>query len=79
MQGKQQIPRRHYTDDFKAQAVTLASSIGQAQAARKLDMSADAELALRTALRTLHADSRGTYARPRLVHGLRTKGQSVSE
>jgi transposase len=38
MQGKQHIPRRHYTDDFKAQAVTLASSIGQAQAARKLSM-----------------------------------------
>ena len=39
MQAKQRIPRRHYTDDFKAQAVTLASSIGQAQAARKLGMS----------------------------------------
>ncbi|MDR1229362.1 MAG: transposase, partial [Azoarcus sp.] len=39
MQAKQGIPRRHYTDVFKAQAVTLASSIGQAQAARKLEMS----------------------------------------
>ncbi|MDR1367925.1 MAG: transposase [Candidatus Accumulibacter sp.] len=39
MQGKQRISRRCYTNDFKAQAVTLASSIGQAQAARKLDMS----------------------------------------
>ncbi|MDR1368135.1 MAG: transposase [Candidatus Accumulibacter sp.] len=39
MQGKQHIPRCHYTDDFKAQAVTLASSIGQAPAARKLDLS----------------------------------------
>jgi transposase len=39
MQAKQGIPRRHYTDDFKAQAVTLASSIGQAQAARKLERS----------------------------------------
>jgi transposase len=39
MQGKQHISHRHYTDDFKAQAVTLASSIGQAQAARKRDMS----------------------------------------
>jgi transposase len=38
MQGKQGISRRCYTDDFKAQAVTLASSPGQAQAARKLDM-----------------------------------------
>jgi transposase-like protein len=27
MQAKQRIPCRHYTDDFKAQAVTLASSI----------------------------------------------------
>jgi transposase len=37
-QAKQEKPRRCYTDDFKAQAVTLASSIGQAQAARKLSM-----------------------------------------
>ena len=39
MQGKQGIPRRHHTDDFKAQAVSLASSTGQAQAARKRDRS----------------------------------------
>jgi transposase len=39
MQGKPGGPRRCYTDDFQAQAVTLASSIGQAQAARKLDRS----------------------------------------
>lgn len=33
------IPRRRYTDDFKTQAVTLANSIGRAQAARQLDIS----------------------------------------
>ncbi|MDR1424121.1 MAG: type II toxin-antitoxin system PrlF family antitoxin [Azoarcus sp.] len=38
MQAKQESPRRCYTDDFKAQAVTLASSIGQEHAARKLGM-----------------------------------------
>jgi len=35
----QRIPRRQYTDDFKAQAVALAESIGPAKAARQLDMS----------------------------------------
>jgi transposase len=35
----QQITRRRYTDDFKAQAIALAESIGRAQAARQLDMS----------------------------------------
>ena len=35
----QRIPRRRYTDDFKAQAVALAGSIGRAQAARQLDIS----------------------------------------
>ncbi len=33
------IPPRQYTTDFKAQAVTLAESIGTAKAARQLDMS----------------------------------------
>ncbi|MDR1063385.1 MAG: IS3 family transposase [Azoarcus sp.] len=37
----------------------------------------EAELALRTALRTLHAGSRGTYGRPRLVRGLRAGGHAV--
>lgn len=36
----QRITRRRYTDDFKAQAVALAKSIGPAKAARQLDMSA---------------------------------------
>ena len=36
----QHITRRRYTDDFKAQAVALAESIGPAKAARQLDMSA---------------------------------------
>jgi transposase len=35
----QRILRRRYTDDFKAQAVALAESIGPAKAARQLDMS----------------------------------------
>jgi len=35
----QRIPRRQYTDDFKAQAVSLAESIGPAKAARQLDVS----------------------------------------
>jgi transposase len=35
----QRIPRRHYTDDFKAQAVTLAEAVGPAKAARQLDIS----------------------------------------
>jgi len=35
----QRIPRRQFTDDFKAQAVALAESIGPAKAARQLDMS----------------------------------------
>lgn len=35
----QYIPHRHYTSDFKAQAVPLAESIGQAKAARQLEMS----------------------------------------
>lgn len=35
----QRIPRRRYTDDFKAQAVALAESVGRAQAARQLDIS----------------------------------------
>ena len=30
--------RRRYTDDFKAQAVTLAESIGRTKAARQLDI-----------------------------------------
>lgn len=33
------ISRRRYTDDFKAQSVELAESIGRARAARQLDMS----------------------------------------
>lgn len=33
------IPRRRYTDDFKAQAILLAESLGPAKAARQLDMS----------------------------------------
>ncbi|MGH7015428.1 MAG: transposase [Stellaceae bacterium] len=36
---QQRIPRRQYTDDFKAQAVSLAESVGRAQAARQLGMS----------------------------------------
>jgi transposase len=35
----QRIIRRRYTDDFKAQAILLAESIGPAKAARQLDMS----------------------------------------
>ena len=35
----QHIPRRRYTDDFKAQAILLAQSLGPAKAARQLDMS----------------------------------------
>ena len=35
----QRIPRRQFTDDFKAQAVTLAESMGPAKAARQLDIS----------------------------------------
>jgi transposase len=35
----QRIPRRRYTDDYKAQAVALAESIGPAKAARQLDVS----------------------------------------
>lgn len=35
----QRIPRRRYTDDFKAQAIALAESIGPAKAARQLDLS----------------------------------------
>ena len=35
----QRIPRRQFTDDFKAQAVTLAETIGPAKAARQLDIS----------------------------------------
>jgi len=30
------IPRRHYTDEFKAQAVVLSESVGRAKAARQL-------------------------------------------
>ena len=35
----QHIPRRRYTDDFKAQAILLVQSLGPAKAARQLDMS----------------------------------------
>ena len=35
----QHITRRRYTDDFKAQAIALAESIGRAKAAQQLDMS----------------------------------------
>lgn len=35
----QRISRRRYTDDFKAQAIALAESIGPTKAARQLDMS----------------------------------------
>ena len=35
----QRITRRRYTDDFKAQAILPAESIGPAKAARQLDMS----------------------------------------
>ncbi|OLH86981.1 transposase [Xanthomonas oryzae] len=35
----QRITRRRYTDDFKAQAISLAESVGLAKAARQLGMS----------------------------------------
>jgi transposase len=35
----QRITRRRYTDDFKAQAIALAESIGRANTARQLDIS----------------------------------------
>jgi transposase len=35
----QRVSRRHYTDDFKAQAIALAESSGPAKAARQVDMS----------------------------------------
>jgi transposase len=35
----QTLPRRSYTEDFKAQAIVLAESLGQARAARQLEMS----------------------------------------
>ncbi|WP_164972183.1 transposase [Luteimonas sp. YGD11-2] len=35
----QPVPRRRYTDDFKAQAIALAEAIGPTKAARQLDMS----------------------------------------
>lgn len=34
----QGIPRRHYTDDFKAQAVALSDSIGRTKTARQLEI-----------------------------------------
>src|SRR5690554_6845536 len=36
----QRIIRRRFTDDFRAQAVALAESLGPTRAARQLDMSA---------------------------------------
>lgn len=36
------IPRRRYTEDFKAQAVSLAESIGPTKAGRQLDISVKA-------------------------------------
>lgn len=33
------IPRRSFTDDFKAQAVSLSDSVGRTNAARQLDIS----------------------------------------
>jgi len=35
----QRVPKRRYTDEFKAQAIALGESIGPAKAARQLDMS----------------------------------------
>jgi transposase len=35
----QRITCRRYTDDFKAQAILLAESLGPAKAARQLDLS----------------------------------------
>ena len=34
----QSIPRRIYTDDFKAQAVSLSDRVGRTTAARQLDV-----------------------------------------
>ena len=35
----ERVPRRHYTDDFKSQAIALAGTLGRAQAARQLSIS----------------------------------------
>ena len=35
----QRVPRRRFTDEFKAQAIVLGESIGPAKAARQLEMS----------------------------------------
>ena len=35
----QRVPKRRYTDEFKAQAIALGESIGPSKAARQLDMS----------------------------------------
>ncbi len=48
----QRIPRRQFTDDFKAQAVVLAESIGPAKAARQLDVSVKTLANWLTAART---------------------------
>ncbi len=35
----QRVSCRHYTADFRAQAIALAESVGRGKAARQLDMS----------------------------------------
>ncbi|MCB1640931.1 MAG: transposase, partial [Xanthomonadales bacterium] len=37
----------------------------------------DPDLAVRADLRSIHASSRGTYGRPRLVHALRARAHAV--
>ena len=36
--GKKEVPDRHYTDEFKVEAVRLAESIGSNPAAKRLGM-----------------------------------------
>jgi len=69
--------RAHYPAWLLCRVLVVSVAGFQAYSHRQRRVRPDAEVALRADLHTLHAGSRGTYGRPRLVRALRACGHAV--
>lgn len=69
--------RAHYPVRLLCRVLAVSVSGFYGHQHRRRQARLDADAAVRADLRTLHAGSRGTYGRPRLVRGLRACGHAV--
>jgi transposase InsO family protein len=84
MRKKASVPNRRYTEEFKSEAVRLALSTGGNTAAKRLGIPQStmmncvrANARLDAQVAAMHAASKSSYGRPRIVRALREQGLRV--